>query len=68
MTRQQATGYETSGPFGPFWGGLALASLPLLERSGRSDGTGSREPVGETGGPGPGTLPADGAVRPVGRD
>ena len=34
-----------------FFGGLALASLPLLGRSGRSDRTGSREPVRKTGGP-----------------
>ena len=50
-----------------FWG-LALASLQLLERSGRSDWTCSRGPVRKTGGPCLGTLPADGAVRPVGRD
>ena len=43
-------GYETSRLFGPFWGGLALTSLPLLERSGWSYWTGSRGPVRETGG------------------
>ena len=49
--------------------GLALTSLLLLEWSGRSDWTGSRGPVRETReGPGRGTLPTDGAVRPVGRD
>ena len=35
-------------------------SLPLVGRSGRSDLTGSRGPVRETGGAGPRTFPADG--------
>ena len=70
LTQAAGAGYETSGPLEPFFLGLALASLPLLERSGRSYWTGSRGPVRKTGGGGPclGTLPADGAVRPVGRD
>ena len=52
LTQAAAAGYETSGPFEPFFFflGLALASLLLLERSGRPYWTGSHGPVRKMGG------------------